>query len=124
MIKTFLVSALVLVIAGVASASLSDSIGGKWNILAHADGQTIGITANISADGETFTGSTASEIGSGQILNGKVNGDKFTATLKTEVVGAVYEFAMEGTITKDGMSGTFTNSNFGSVPFTATKAKD
>lgn len=110
--------------AGIASAYISDNIAGKWNILAQADGQTIGITATISADGDNFTGSTASDIGTGQILNGKVTGDKFTATLKTEVLGAVYEFAMEGTITKDGLTGTFTNSNFGSVPFTATKAKD
>ncbi|MBX3292289.1 MAG: hypothetical protein KF881_05270 [Acidobacteria bacterium] len=110
--------------AGIASAYVSDNIAGKWNILAQADGQTIGITATISADGDNFTGSTASDIGTGQILNGKVTGDKFTATLKTEVLGAVYEFAMEGTITKDGLTGTFTNSNFGSVPFTATKAKD
>ncbi|QQS33640.1 MAG: hypothetical protein IPM50_03390 [Acidobacteriota bacterium] len=122
--RSIVVFAVFLLAAGIASAYVSDNIAGKWNILAQADGQTIGITATINADGDNFTGSTASDIGTGQILNGKVTGDKFTATLKTEVMGAIYEFAMEGTITKDGMSGTFTNSNFGSVPFTATKAKD
>lgn len=122
--RSIIVFAVFLLAAGIASAYVSDNIAGKWNILAQADGQTIGITATINADGDNFTGSTASDIGTGQILNGKVTGDKFTATLKTEVMGAIYEFAMEGTITKDGMSGTFTNSNFGSVPFTATKAKD
>lgn len=122
--RSIFVFAILVFAAGMVSAFVSDSIAGKWNILAQADGQTIGITATINADGDKFTGSTASDIGTGQIINGKITGDKFTATLKTEVLGSVYEFAMAGTITKDGMSGTFTNSNFGSVPFTATKAKD
>lgn len=115
---------LVLALAGIMFGASSDGIAGKWNIIAESNGQTVGISATISAEGEKFSGTTSSELGSGQIINGKVDGDKFTATLKTEVLGAVYEFAMEGKLTKDGMSGTLSNSNFGTVAFTATRAKD
>lgn len=123
--RLLLVLKLILVVSvASAFAGPTDGIAGKWNMVAESNSQTVAISVTITADGEKFTGTTSSEIGSGQIINGKLDGDKFTATLKTEVLGAIYEFTMEGKLTKDGMSGTLSNSNFGSVSFTATRAKD
>lgn len=124
-VRALMVLPLILVVGALSVFAFdTDGIAGKWNMVAESNGQTVGISVTITADGDKFSGTTNSEIGSGQIINGKLEGDKFTATLKTEVLGAVYEFAMEGKLTKDGMSGTLSNPNFGSVSFTATRAKD
>jgi len=98
-------------------------ISGKWAFAADAGGQTIDIAVEIKQTGEDFTGTTASHLGNGTIESGKVSGKTFTATLKAEVQGQVVDFRMEGTVDGDKMTGTFTNSQFGSVPFAATKNK-
>ena len=98
-------------------------ISGKWALAADASGQTIDITVEIKQTGESFTGTTSSQLGNGTIEGGKVSGKTFTATLKADIQGQPVDFKMDGSVDGDKMSGTFSNASFGSVPFSAAKAK-
>ena len=106
-----------------AFAALADELAGKWALTAEAQGQSIYITVDIKQTGDTFTGSTTSDMGNGTIDGGKVTGKTFTATLHADVQGNAVDFKMDGTIEGDKLTGTFTNAAFGSIPFSATRSK-
>jgi dipeptidyl aminopeptidase/acylaminoacyl peptidase len=105
------------------SATPSVDITGKWTLLADAQGQQIQIAVELKQAAADFTGSTTSDLGNGKIDGGKVSGKAFTATLHADLQGQAVDFQMEGTIEGDKMTGSFSNPGFGSVPFTATRAK-
>jgi hypothetical protein len=44
-------------------------------------------------------------------------------TLHAEIQGQPVDFAMEGSVDGDKMTGTFSNPAFGQIPFTATRSK-
>ncbi len=106
-----------------AFAAFADELAGKWNLTAEAQGQSIYITVDIKQTGETFTGSTTSDMGNGTIDGGKVTGKTFTATLHADVQGNLVDFKMDRTIDGDKITGTFANAAFGSIPFSATRSK-
>ncbi len=99
------------------------TLNGKWSLSADAGGQVVDILVEIKQTGDTFTGTTSSSIGNGTIESGKVTGKTFKATLKADVQGQIVDFVMEGSIDGDKISGTFTNSGFGSIPFSAARNK-
>ncbi|MEQ1923071.1 MAG: hypothetical protein ABL952_11255 [Pyrinomonadaceae bacterium] len=105
------------------SAGTAADLTGKWSLAADAGGQVVYVSVELKQTGETFTGTTTSDLGAGTIEGGKVAGKNFTATLKTSVQGSAVDFAMSGTFEGDSMSGSLSNSNFGTVPFNATRDK-
>ncbi|MFM9903009.1 MAG: hypothetical protein ACKVQJ_00390 [Pyrinomonadaceae bacterium] len=106
-----------------APVSAPTDISGRWSLAADAPGQTIQITVEFKQDGDALTGSTSSEMGNGTIDSGKVTGKTFTATLHADVQGTQMDFKMDGTVDGDKMTGTFTNPQLGTIPFSATKGK-
>ena len=106
-----------------APAAKPADISGKWTVMADAQGTTIQIGVEFKQTGDTFTGSTASDMGNGTIDGGKVTGKAFTATLHADVQGNPMDFRMDGTVDGDKITGSFTNAQLGSIPFTATKNK-
>ncbi len=105
------------------SAGTAADLTGKWSLAADAGGQVVYVSVDLKQTGDTFTGTTTSDLGGGTIDGGKVTGKAFTAVLHATVQGSVVDFAMSGTFEGDSMSGTLTNSNFGSIPFNATRDK-
>ncbi|MBK7393682.1 MAG: hypothetical protein IPI64_10345 [Chloracidobacterium sp.] len=105
------------------STNAPADISGKWSLAADAGGQVVYVSVDLKQTGDTFTGTTSSDMGGGTIDGGKVTDKSFTATLHATVQGSIVDFAMSGTVEGDKMSGTLNNSQFGSIPFTATKDK-
>ena len=105
------------------TTSTAADLTGKWSLAADAGGQVVYVSVELTQTGDAFTGTTTSDLGSGTIEGGKVTGKSFNAALKTSIQGSAVEFAMSGTFEGDSMSGTLANSQFGTVPFTATKDK-
>ena len=105
------------------SAVAIANISGKWNLNAEAPGQAVKIAVEFKQTGSTFTGGTSSQMGNGIIDGGKVSGKSITGVLRADVQGNIIDFAIEGTVDGDKMTGTFTSPQFGSIPFTATKDK-
>jgi dienelactone hydrolase len=101
----------------------SGGVGGKWTWLVEAPGQQVELAVDLKQEGASFTGTSVSAIGNAIIDGGKVSGKSFTATLKAEIQGNPTEFAIEGTLDGDKIVGTITGGGFGSLPFTAARAK-
>ncbi|MEP6703439.1 MAG: S9 family peptidase [Acidobacteriota bacterium] len=99
------------------------NLGGKWTWIVQAPGQDIDLAVDLKQDGGSFSGTSTSAIGNAIIDGGKVSGKAFTAKLKAEIQGQPAEFTIEGVIDGDKLSGTVTGAGFGSLPFTATRAK-
>jgi hypothetical protein len=47
-------------------------------------------------------------LGKGDIPNGKISGNKFTSTAKTQIQGQEVELNLNGTVEGDSMTGTIT----------------
>ncbi len=106
-----------------ASMGTGSDISGKWSLAADAGGQVVYVSLELKQTGDTFTGTSSSDMGNGTIDGGKVTDKSFTATMHATIQGSVVDFAMTGTVDGDKMSGTLSNPQFGSVPYTATKSK-
>ncbi len=78
---------------------------GKWNLSLEAQGQKIPVTLILKQDGNAVTGSLESMLGKGEISSGKVSGNKFVGTAKTEIQGQSVELNINGTIDGDTMKG-------------------
>lgn len=107
---------------GTTTSSAAD-LTGKWSLAADAGGQVVYVSVELKQTGDTFTGTTASDMGAGTIDGGKVSAKNFTAVLHATIQGSIVDFAMSGTFEGDSMSGSLSNSNFGTIPFNATRDK-
>jgi hypothetical protein len=105
------------------SAAPGANVGGKWTWLVEANGQQIELAVDLKQDGGAFTGTSTSAIGNAIIEGGKVAGKTLTGVLKADVQGQPMDFAIEGTVDGDKITGTLTGGAFGSLPFVASRAK-
>jgi dipeptidyl aminopeptidase/acylaminoacyl peptidase len=101
----------------------SGGVGGKWTWLVEAPGQQVELAVDLKQEGASFSGTSVSAIGNAVIDGGKVSGKSFTAILKAEIQGNPTEFTVEGTVDGDKIVGTISGGGFGSLPFTAARAK-
>jgi hypothetical protein len=104
-------------------AAPSVNAGGKWNLMADADGQQVAVTLDLKQDGANVTGTLASDIANGTIENAKISGKMLMGTAKVDIQGQQMELKMEGTIEGDKMTGTFSGPGLPPITFTATKMK-
>jgi hypothetical protein len=95
--RNILSSALILVI--LSAAAMAADITGSWSgTMAMGDNQ-INLTYNFKQEGGTLTGSVAPPNGDALPLSeGKVDGDKISFAVKTEMNGATVKFVVTGTI--------------------------
>jgi hypothetical protein len=105
------------------SSGASADLTGKWAMVADAGSQTVPMTVELKQTGIVFVGSTLSHLGNGKIEGGKLDGKSFTAVLTAEIQGQPVEFAMQGSIEGDKVTGTLTNAAFGAIPFSGTRTK-
>ncbi len=105
------------------NAAPSVNAGGKWNLMADADGQQVAVTLDLKQDGANVSGTLASDVTNGTIENAKISGKMLIGTAKVEIQGQQMELKMEGTIEGDKMTGTFSGPGLPPITFTATKRK-
>ncbi|MGI8639420.1 MAG: M16 family metallopeptidase [Pyrinomonadaceae bacterium] len=104
---------------GKAASGAAANAGGKWNLSLEAQGQKIPVTLILKQEGEKVTGSLESMLGKGEITGGKVSGNKFVGTAKTEIQGQPVDLTINGTIDGDTMKGVINSGipNFPPLPF-------
>lgn len=78
---------------------------GKWDLTVEAQGQKLPVTLELKQDAAKVVGSLESMLGSGEITNGKVNGNKFIGTATTQIQGQDIDLTINGTIDGDSMKG-------------------
>lgn len=84
-------------------------IAGNWNLTLEVQGQKLPVNLILQQANETVSGTMESMLGSGEISGGKVKGNKFSATAKSEVQGQNLELGIVGVFENDLLSGTISS---------------
>ncbi len=87
------------------NAETADAAG-NWTLTVEAMGQELEVNLSIEQDGENVSGKIESAFGSGEISDGKVAGNKLTATATTDLQGQSVELGIKGTVDGDSLEGT------------------
>ncbi|MBN8816644.1 MAG: hypothetical protein J0J06_14500 [Sphingomonas sp.] len=77
-------------------------------------------TLTVKSDGDTWTGTQAGAMGSTEITDGKVDGNKLTWTVAITVPMPM-TLTNEATVDGDTITGTVTAGAFGSFPLSGTR---
>jgi predicted Zn-dependent peptidase len=80
-------------------------VAGKWSLTVDFQGQQFPVSLALEQNGETVSGKLESVLGEGDVNDGKVKGNKFSATAKSNVQGQNIELSIKGTVENDSMSG-------------------
>ncbi|HUR96832.1 MAG TPA: pitrilysin family protein [Pyrinomonadaceae bacterium] len=81
-------------------------VAGTWELSLDFQGQQLPVTLTLEQNGERISGKIETVLGSGNIDDGTVKGDRITATANTEIQGQSVEFSITGSVKSDSMSGT------------------
>lgn len=81
-------------------------VSGNWSLTLDFQGQNFPVTLELEQNGESVTGNLESMLGAGEIADGKVRGNKVSATAKTDFQGQSLELNLSGTVEGNSMSGT------------------
>ncbi len=97
------------------------NVGGSWNTVTKAPMGDQAAVLTVASAGGTFTGSYAGAIGTTEVKDGQVDGNKLTGKFDISVpMPMTLDF--EATVDGDAMTGTVTAGAFGSFPLTGTRA--
>jgi len=95
---------------------------GKWALSLDFQGQQMPIEMTLEQEGSAITGNISTMLGTGEIKDGSLDGDRFTATAVTEIQGEPVELAIAGAITGESISGTIQTAMLpGELTFTGTR---
>ncbi len=93
---------------GKSEAAETAAVAGKWSLVVEFQGQQLPVSLTLEQDGESVTGVLETMLGNGKIAEGKVTGNKLTATANAEMQGQPIEFVIAGKVDGDTMSGSLT----------------
>ncbi|HXY90346.1 MAG TPA: hypothetical protein VEH75_06975 [Xanthobacteraceae bacterium] len=97
------------------------AVDGTWNISIETPIGTRQATLNIAASGGTLTGTQSADGNTGEIADGKVDGNKVSWKVAiTNPMPMTLEFS--GTVDGDKIAGNANAGAFGALPFTGTRA--
>ena len=101
----------------------ADDITGKWALSLEVPGETVAVQLDLKQEGESVTGTLASDHASGKIGKGTYKEKKLTATATVELQGSPTEIQIDGTVDGEKITGSFTVQGMGSFPYTGSKSK-
>lgn len=79
---------------------------GKWNLLIDFQGQELPVSLTLEQNGDALTGVLETMLGDGTIADGRIDGNKLSATAQADFQGRPLEFEISGKLNGDTMSGT------------------
>ncbi|MBX7053642.1 MAG: insulinase family protein [Pyrinomonadaceae bacterium] len=88
-----------------AGAAPADAAG-KWDLLIDFQGQELPVSLTLEQNGEALTGVLETMLGDGTIADGRIDGNKLSATAQADFQGRPLEFAITGKLSGDTMTGT------------------
>lgn len=89
------------------SAPTAD-LAGVWDLTLDFQGQPVSVKMELSQDGESVSGKLSTMLGDGRIRDGRVDGNRFSATADTERQGQNLELSINGKLDGDGLLGSIT----------------
>ncbi len=102
----------------VAVAAQTD-VTGKWDMTFDTDQGSTSATLTLEQDGESFSGSLASDQGTFEFDGGTITGDKLEWVIEVDAGGAFIEITMDGTVDGDEMMGSADFGGYGGGDWTA-----
>lgn len=97
---------------------------GEWTLSIDFQGQAVPVTMTLTHEDGVVTGTIETMLGSGKIADGKVTGNKFSASAVTEMQGQSLELTMGGVVSADSINGLITVPIIPEpLPFSGTRAK-
>ena len=81
-------------------------VGGEWSLNVDFQGQSVPVSLKIVQNGESLSGRLETMLGTGEISEGSMKGNKLTASARTEIQGEAVEFSISGRVNGDNISGT------------------
>ncbi|HSX55069.1 MAG TPA: hypothetical protein VLG14_07215 [Sphingomonas sp.] len=97
------------------------NVDGSWDTVAHTPMGDQKATLTVNSNGDSFTGSYSGALGSTEIQNGKVDGDKLMWSLDITVPMPM-TLTCEATVDGDKLTGTVTAGAFGAFPMEGVRA--
>lgn len=97
-------------------------ISGAWESVVNSPMGEQRSTMTLAQDGDTVTGTNVGAMGSAQIENGRIDGDKFTWTMDITIPMPL-TLEGEATVAGDTMTGGIKAGMFGVSPMKATRAE-
>ena len=91
---------------GDASSGEAADAAGNWELMIDFQGQQFPVSLTLAQTDGVVSGKLESMLGEGQIADGKVRGNKFSAVATTKMQGQSLELSINGTIDGDAMKGT------------------
>ena len=79
---------------------------GKWDLLIDFQGQELPVSLTLEQNGDALTGVLETMLGDGTIADGRIDGNKLSATAQADFQGRPLEFEISGKLNGDTMSGT------------------
>lgn len=84
------------------------NVAGTWELSLDFQGQPVPVTLELQQDGSAINGKLSTMLGDGEIKEGSVSGNKFSATAATEMQGQSLELSINGKADGDSISGSIT----------------
>jgi hypothetical protein len=97
------------------------NVDGSWNTVTKSPMGDQQAVLTVASSGDSFTGSFNGAMGSVDIKDGKVDGDKLSFSLDITVPMPM-TLTVEAAVDGDNLNGTVTAGAFGSFPITGTRA--
>ena len=96
-------------------------VSGVWAITVETAGGTGNPTLTLKQDGETLTGTYASQVFGDQKVTGTIKGSAITFAFTATMEGMTFTVTYTGTVEKDTMKGKVALGDLGEGTFTAKK---
>ena len=96
------------------------TVGGVYAITIEIPGQPLQGTLSLTQQEEILTGSLQTQLGTNLVKDGKVTAEGFTFSSTTEFGGSTIDIVVDGRVTGNQVSGTFTTPQ-GAIPFSGTR---
>jgi hypothetical protein len=97
------------------------NVDGSWDTVTKSPMGDQKATLTVTSSGDSFTGNYSGAMGTTEIKDGKVDGDKLTWSLDISVPMPM-TLTCEATVDGDTINGTVTAGAFGSFPMSGTRA--
>lgn len=81
-------------------------VSGTWELSLDFQGQKVPVTLTLDQHNDRISGKIETVLGSGNIEDGSVRGNKVNATARTEIQGQSVDFSISGSVDGDSMRGT------------------
>jgi hypothetical protein len=103
------------------AAGESSMMTGTWELTVNAPSGAIAVTAVVTQNGTSFTGTVTSQMGTSPISNGSIDGTHVTWTTLAPINGQNVTMNYSADVTGSRISGTIAAGDFGTFPFTGEK---